>query len=427
MPISGTAANDSITDTEGDDVIEAGAGDDTIESNAGADALYGGDGNDGFLVLSDNSSVYGGAGNDYIEYSSMSDTSAGLIEAGTGDDSVQIYSFDGHVAAHGQDGTDTLSLLWSGELARISLPEGTADLDENRVVSFDGFEILEAWVGSGSTVQGGDGNDMIWASDGANLLFGGGGDDRFDLSLPGPAGADTVEGGSGTDTLVFDMSFVDVERFAAGPAGNIRLAGVLTAIDIERFFIYGTDSGGTITLGASEDTVIGGGGNDLISTGAGNDQISGGWGNDTLSGDHGNDLVSDESGRNILSGGQGADTLQGGEGADTLNGGWGYDTVQGGMAADFFFHLGVAGHGADRVMDYSAAEGDRLTFGITSATGADFHVTVAAAGGDAGDAGVNEAFVIYRPTGQILWVLVDGAAQDQITLRVAGVDYDLLA
>ena len=46
---------------------------------------------------------------------------------------------------------------------------------------------------------------------------------------------------------------------------------------------------------------------------------------------------------------------------------------------------------------------------------------------NAGVAGVEEAFVIYRPTDQIIWALVDGAAQDEIVLRIDGVDYDLLA
>jgi len=34
----------------------------------------------------------------------------------------------------------------------------------------------------------------------------------------------------------------------------------------------------------------------------------------------------------------------------------------------------------------------------------------------AGAVGIAEAFVIYRPTGQILWALVDGAGQDSILL-----------
>jgi hypothetical protein len=38
-----------------------------------------------------------------------------------------------------------------------------------------------------------------------------------------------------------------------------------------------------------------------------------------------------------------------------------------------------------------------------------------------------EAFVIFRPTGQIMWALVDGAGQDQITLQLGSQIFDLLA
>jgi hypothetical protein len=42
---------------------------------------------------------------------------------------------------------------------------------------------------------------------------------------------------------------------------------------------------------------------------------------------------------------------------------------------------------------------------------------------------VAEAFVIYRPTGQIIWALVDGAAQPSLNVRVdadgAGHRFDL--
>jgi hypothetical protein len=44
----------------------------------------------------------------------------------------------------------------------------------------------------------------------------------------------------------------------------------------------------------------------------------------------------------------------------------------------------------------------------------------------AGQAGVEEAFVIYKPTQQILWALVDGAAQDHIDIVIGGQEFDLL-
>ena len=40
--------------------------------------------------------------------------------------------------------------------------------------------------------------------------------------------------------------------------------------------------------------------------------------------------------------------------------------------------------------------------------------------GMAGDDAVQEAFVIYKPTGQIMWALIDGEGQDPINLQIAG-------
>ncbi|MBL4751000.1 MAG: hypothetical protein JKX71_10550 [Amylibacter sp.] len=52
-----------------------------------------------------------------------------------------------------------------------------------------------------------------------------------------------------------------------------------------------------------------------------------------------------------------------------------------------------------------------------------FTHTANAAGERSGD----EAFVIYRPTGQIMWALMDGAAQAQINIQLDGQVFDLLA
>ena len=48
---------------------------------------------------------------------------------------------------------------------------------------------------------------------------------------------------------------------------------------------------------------------------------------------------------------------------------------------------------------------------------------------NAGQNEVAEAFVIYRPTGQIIWALIDGAAQDEISLQIGSSSevFDLLA
>lgn len=99
--------------------------------------------------------------------------------------------------------------------------------------------------------------------------------------------------------------------------------------------------------------------------------------------------------------------------------------MNGGSGADRFFHLGVADHGSDWIQEYNAAEGDVLVFG-QAATRDQFQVNFTETA-NAGVAGVEEAFVVYRPTGQIMWALVDGAGQDSLNLLVGGVQYDLMA
>ncbi len=145
------------------------------------------------------------------------------------------------------------------------------------------------------------------------------------------------------------------------------------------------------------------------------DVLWGGTRNDTLAGADGNDSLSGQAGRDVLSGG---------DGADFLNGGWGsHDRLSGGAGADRFFHAGHAGHGSDWIEDADFGEGDRLVFG-QSAGAEQFQVNIAATP-TAGDAGIPEAFVIWKPSGQIIWALVDGAAQEAISIASGGAEFDL--
>ena len=96
----------------------------------------------------------------------------------------------------------------------------------------------------------------------------------------------------------------------------------------------------------------------------------------------------------------------------------------GGDGADDFYHLGIFNHGSDWIQDYDAAEGDVLVFGNADATRAQFQINVATTP-NAGAADVDEAFIIYRPTGQIMWALVDGDGQDEINLQIGSQIYDL--
>jgi len=242
-----------------------------------------------------------------------------------------------------------------------------------------------AWA---DTLDGGDGTDTLFGGGGDDFIFGGATSDK----IFGDGGHDTLYGGDGADTLV-------------GGDGNDRIYGGATDADLR-------------------DIVYGGAGDDSLDGGYGNDELRGDGGNDTITGGYGVDTIIGGTGDDVLTGQAWSDLIYGSDGDDFINGGFGYDRVNGGAGADRFFHIGLADHGSDWIQDYSAAEHDVLVFGA-QATADQFQVNFTETP-NAGVAGVQEAFVIYRPSGQILWALVDGAAQDSIFLRISGVDHDLL-
>lgn len=316
--------------------------------------------------------ISGGGGNDNI----TGDLGNDSLSGGNGNDT--IAGLDGNDTIHAGNGSDHVvggpgdDLIYGGDS------------------SADGGDWIDAGEGN-NTVDGGWGNDTISAGAGNDLLAGGDGSDWID----GGEGANTLRGGDGQDTLI-------------GGSGADLLLGGDSAADL-RDIIYG---------GAGNDTIDGGFGNDSISGGDGADTIDGGFGADTLIGNDGNDT---------LNGGPLADLLFGGPGNDFLNGGYGSDRIAGGAGADRFYHLGTASQGSDWLQDYRNADGDVLVFGNSGATAGQFQVNFAETHG-AGVAGVQEAFVVYKPTGQIVWALVDGAAEAHIELQIVGspVLHDLL-
>jgi Ca2+-binding RTX toxin-like protein len=108
-------------------------------------------------------------------------------------------------------------------------------------------------------------------------------------------------------------------------------------------------------------------GDDTLNGGNGNDGLWGFDGNDAINGDAGDDYVEGSDGNDVILGGADNDTLLGQGGADTIGGGTGFDFLFGGAGADtFIFRKGDA---ADWVLDFNAAEGDKLQlegFGILS-------------------------------------------------------------
>jgi len=271
----------------------------------------------------------------------------------------------------------------------LHLHYGAADLTFRQVedFSFNGYSIHYNTIVSG-LFKGPDQEFTLIRDNSGAPYDAGPGDDRligtaYNDRLYLGDGNDQVLGGLGADLLI-------------GGGGDDYLHGSDALTNPQ------ADLSDSIYAGAGNDTLIGGYGNDVLYGMDGDDQLFGGFGSDFLAGQAGND---------VLTGAALSDQLFGNAGDDFLNGGFGHDRVNGGSGADRFYHLGIADHGSDWIQDYTAAEGDVLLFGDASATADD----------------LAEGFVIYRPTGQILWALVDGAGQDQINLRIGGEIFDLLA
>jgi len=377
----------------------------------------------------------GDGGNNWIDGRGGND----LIFGDSGNDTV--LGGDGNDTLHGDDGND---VIYGGN-------------GNDVIVGDDGNDAIEGDAGD-DTIYGGAGNDWLTGNGGNDLVFGGDGNDTIQMG----GGEETLNGGAGDDLVVINVSdfapnaFILDTDLAAGTSGARGIAqgrDVLISIEAVEVIghlnarLVGTDGANTLTGGSGNDTIIAGGGNDLIFGGTeandlrdviyggdGNDTAYGGAGNDEIRGDAGNDLLFGDTGADTLIGGTGNDTLNGGslgdvlsggDGDDFLNGGFGFDRLNGGAGADTFFHLGVFDHGSDWIQDYNAAEGDVLQFGNAQATRQQFQINIANTP-NAGSADVAEAFVIYRPTGQIIWALVDGAGQDEINLRIGADVFDLL-
>ncbi|NDW45094.1 calcium-binding protein [Ruegeria sp. PrR005] len=453
----------TLIGSPGNDFAFGATGNDSLSGGTGNDQLHGGNGND---------TIDGGAGDDFITSNAYRALQGSLIFGGDGDDRIGSHlGQTGSDTIDGGAGYDVVTILGqTASPSHLSLPYMFEQMDDLIVLSigeeevhlrdveqvqishwfmpntvlltsqivFGVMSLAETGTEGNDTMTGGAGNDSLLGAGGDDLILG---NDGQDLLIAGP-GADTLDGGAGNDLLRADLHTGN--SLLLGGAGNDTLLGSDSGDTLRGGEgdddlragngynkLHGEDGNDTINGGALRDEVTGGTGDDIIFLGDGNDLAYGQDGNDTINGGNGVDMIVGQAGDDVITGNAFSDLLFGGEGNDFLNGGFGHDRVNGGSGADRFFHEGVAGHGSDWVQDYSAAEGDILQFGTTSATRSQFQVNFAhtenAAGERAGDDDVQEAFVIYRPTGQIIWALVDGEGQSEINLQIGADVFDLLA
>lgn len=328
--INGNDTNNTLTGGSFGDTITGFGGNDLLSGLAGNDRLDGGDGNDTLL---------GGMGND-------------TLIGGTGDDSLD-----------GGDGNDS-------------------------VLAGDGNDTIFGGTGY-NTVYGGAGNDVWLGSDGAvagtDLIYLEDGDDLAQVGWFYSGAPDTLDGGTGNDTLSM-ANLPTTDGFGITLNDDGTATTILFGTVVRNFEnVIGSAGANAITGNAAANMLDGGAGNDTITGGLGDDTLLGGAGNDSILGDDGNDSVDGGDGNDTLNGGTGSDTLHGGAGADALFGGSGMDYADytdSGAAVNVNLSSGM-GAGGDAGDDYiDGAGGDDSLYG-----GADNDTLLGGVGNDYLDGG----------------------------------------
>lgn len=201
------------------------------------------------------------------------------------------------------------------------------------------------------------------------LYFLGGNDQlqtSVDIDFPRATVEVTAFMGAGDDLAIIGPR--TISRIEGGP-GNDTYRGWALANYVE-FAGEGTDTvqitlGDSYTLPANIENLISVGTVPIL-TGNGLDNlITGRTAAETLTGLGGNDKLVGNGGNDRLVGGAGLDVLHGGDGSDWLQGGAGKDRLIGGTGPDAFVFDdgdfgGVTASSADRIVDFSRPDGDKI-------------------------------------------------------------------
>ena len=393
--IAGGAGNDTLYGGGGDDGLDGAEGDDVLYGGLGNDGMLGGFGNDRFVMDASDTgfgnTINGDLDVDTIDYS----LSVGGGVVGNGPRMGVAVDFNPIVPVvlpvPGPPAPDAIadvenligsafndSLRTGGNVA---LGVGLINDQFGAPINF-GTELAPVFRTYSVSVDGGAGDDTIEGGDGQG---------RWLADVNGVynyvAGADTINGGAGADTVSYASA-----SSTAGTAGvtgvTVNLATTVSQdtvnagpdvlVSIEN--IIGSAFDDTLTGNTGANAMSGGAGNDTINGDAGNDTIDGGTGDDVLNGGAGTntlsyvsltlagatvslavgtqqntggggldtfsnfsnligsalaDTLTGSAAANLLEGGAGNDSLVGGGGNDTLDGGLGNDTLDGGTGTDF--------------------------------------------------------------------------------------------
>ncbi|WP_340588070.1 calcium-binding protein [Erythrobacter alti] len=365
-------------------LVNTGGGDDIIQTNAGNDIINAGSGAD---------QMAGGAGDDIYYVDNVGDIVTENVDEGTD----RVY-FAMNTTAYAKAWANVESFGLTGTASVLR----TSNLDNELVANSILGSVLYG-RGGNDVLIGGAENDRLEGGSGNDEMRGGQGDDIYrvedagdivveftsegrdlvrakidytlganveDLKLQGAASI-----GTGND-LANDMQASANAVTLYGLGGNDRLTG-----SFQNDTLYGGDGDDALFGSAGSDFLYGGNDNDVLYGGGGidfmfgedgDDRLHGGTGNDELSGGAGNDTLYGDSHNDTLVGGAGIDRLFGGLHDDILIGGSDRDALFGGSGADTFVwddgdFGGTKASNADRIYDFSSAQGDLIDLSLVDA------------------------------------------------------------
>ena len=377
---TGDAAGDSYQFIEGvigsdyKDTLEGTAGSDTIDGRDGIDIVSYASSQVALTIdlQSPNNSTGNAKGDVYLniekfEGSAFNDTFIGdknnnIFIGGLGADTLNGGAGDDH-------GSDTASYDTAKESVNVALTS-TPLFDNSGDAKGDVFINIDNIIGSPF-------DDKLLGDDNLNSIDGGSGNDIIYAS----GGSDTINGGDGIDTVSYEIfsdpltvRLTDIKdshgKTVDGPGSVTKTStgDIDTLTNVEN--IVGGLGNDTFIGNILNNKLQGGGGDDTLTGGGGSDSLDGGEGvntasydtyvsknltglfvslrpedknintydangdvfiniqnlkgtkySDTLSGDESNNIIDGADGNDTLYGWGGEDTLIGGKGADTLIGG----------------------------------------------------------------------------------------------------------
>lgn len=157
-------------------------------------------------------------------------------------------------------------------------------------------------------MSGGYSSDGVTGFIGFETIDGGSGDDTFNLAGGPGSGPTRINGGGGTNAMVFS-------QFGEPVTVDLQngTASMLT---------FGLSGIRNVTGSVFDDTLTGNRDNNVLYGFDGNDTLSGLQGDDVLLGGAGDDWIFGGIGNDLILGGTGADTMYGGTGDDLMIGGF---------------------------------------------------------------------------------------------------------